>query len=293
MTVEYGQPWSFGYRGNNAQFACVHFQDCDPWFNLTLAGRSTPYASHVSYYEIDHGFTFGNGTGNHPPLAVGKYVFSATQHYTRTLYGAPTASVTLTVVPAKLTSSVDIQTDPNHASHAILSAEGAGKFVDTVTDFGNAIDYPPAPRMPAGTWKFTVTDSDDKTVYTDEVPTALGAQPLVSAYWRDAPAGKTFSATATFIPNSASARNFVVTPAPPVSYTSTAAPAGESPPPVTPPTKPAASPEPGTQVPVWAVGVWSILILGLIIALLILVLRLTRSIDHSTVAAKGQDDVVV
>jgi len=293
VTVQYGQPWSFGYRGNDAYYSCAHIVNCDPWFNVTLAGQTTPYASHVYYYEVDHGFTFGNGTGGHSPLAVGKYVFSATQHYTNSLYGSSTASVTLTVVPATMTSSVDIQTDSSHASHAILSVQGSGKFVDAVANYGDASDYPPAPRMPAGTWKFTVTDSDGKTAYTDDVATAAGDPPLASAYWTDAPPGKTFSATATFVPDPASAHNFVVAPAPPVSYTSAAAPTGESPAPVTPPAKPASLPEAGTQVPVWAVGLWSILILGLIIALLILVLRLTRSIDHSTVASKGQDDVVV
>ncbi|HEY4269150.1 MAG TPA: hypothetical protein VGM94_13260 [Galbitalea sp.] len=288
MTVEYGQPWSFSYHGGTNSLSCANFRPCSPWYTVKLAGQAAPFADHVKYVEVDDGFTFGSDSVNRAPLPIGKYVFTATQFYDKVYYTTPAPPVTLTVVPAKLAASVDVETDPNHTSHAILSATATGKFITTTSYYGSYDDdYLPAARVPAGTWKFEVKDGKGGIIHSAAVTTAVGAQPYASAYWTDPPAGQTFTVTASFVPSGSTAGNFAVTGAAPVSYTATAAPVSAGNPASTTPAERTAAIDPGTQFPLWAAGTWGILILALVIALLVLAVRLTRSLDRDPTETNG------
>lgn len=281
QTVEYGSSWAIGYHLSR-KFTPCPYSDCRASFDVKIAGQSTEFLHRFKDYPGDYTLDFGSYSSAAAPLPVGTYVFSVVYHEAGGVYGNSSSSATLIVVPASLTTNVDIQTDPNHKSHAIISALATGKFIDVANLNGNIPDLPRYPRTPAGTWHFTVKDPSGHVVHTADVKSEAGAPAFATTYWTDPPPATVFSASAEFTPDLAVKSNFETTSADPISYTSSAAAPGQATPTAPPSANPTSTKSTGVIVPIWSVGAWGIVVLVLVVALLVLMFRRTERLARRT-----------
>jgi hypothetical protein len=175
----------------------------------------------------------------------------------------------LTIAPAPIGVDLRITTDPSSQRNAIVAATLTGPLIDLINQQGTIA------TTPAGSWKLSVIDSEGNVAFEKEVAQPAGGAPYFSTYWQAVPADTTFTGTAVFTPDAASAGNFTLSAPPSVAYTSPAADPGN-----TNPTVPPEPVEPGdpapTSLPVWLLVLGGLIGAGLITAIIIFAVKLSR-----------------
>jgi hypothetical protein len=278
ITVEYGQDWHTDLRLTGA-YRCQYLS-CAHVISIVEEGNPTPLTtSPLPMYSADSSSLGGSSLPT--PLAVGKHTLSGLfKRYDVT--GRSSVPLTVTVTPTSLTSAVRIVPDPNHVGNAVISATLSGKYIQAL------LQQRPGEVFPAGTWQVAVTDTAGKKLFTKTVDQKAGGEPFLSVYWNSEPAGGgSWSATAAFTPDSASAGNFTITPAKPSTITvldsSPLVVSSPTPAPIASGTTLATGP----SLPTWLLVIGGIIVVILVIALMLLSVALRRSVSRSAEPSGG------
>ena len=276
-TVEYGEQWFFEASGE-VPYDC----GCLSRFVLIDGASGKAIASTKErIYSADTKFS----TSIYPNafdlgfLTPAKYSYKLRVEHESPFKATTDKPVSLTVTPAKLATQLRAVADPNAPSNIALTALVSGRFVQQL-DYSNE-GY--SAMMPAGTWTFTATDPAGEVVFTDEITQEEGVQSSVSTYWAGPPAATSFTIEAEFTPATASAGNFSIEPAAPVSLST---PKADEQTVVVPgdgeePLEPVAAVSANPSLPVWAL--WSLVGLAILLAAatVFLAVRLRRPVEVS------------
>lgn len=279
FTSEYGAYWSLGAKATNMFFVQ------EPWLVTgTLSGTPSGYAPNIGYYDSlpfeKVVYIMPQVSGR--PLPAGTYTGTITVTASNGAGESYTsAPVSLTISPAALTATLQVIADPSNPENAIISGDLTGPFRDSfyTTSFAEG------PLSPAGTWRISVTDESGQVVHEFEKDRAETDDILgVSTYWPGVAPGQ-YTVRATFTPSGgASAQNFTITQAAPVTYTAAPAPGATSTATPAPPAPPPAEAGTGLVLPAWIPLAAGILTAGLVALMIVQIVRLRRTGAPSTPA---------
>jgi hypothetical protein len=278
---EYGAYWNFNAVMTNSY---CWAQSCRGALEVQLVGDNKVTRSFRMRIEPDETAYFGRFSMSEQ-LPAGTYTITGAFRDPDPDEGPVMTTATtnkpakLVIAPARLTVDLRVETDPHQPGGAVANAQLTGPFVDALEGCYDDICNPPVPE---GEWLFTVTDDTGATVVEKKIAAKGVRAQFASFYWHDVPAGTDYTATATFTPVAALARNFTITPATDVLFTSPVAPvSNESDPAViVPVTEDPPSP---SSVPLWLVILWLIVIAALVTtAVTFLVLLRRQSVTASS-----------
>jgi len=186
----------------------------------------------------------------------------------------------IVIAPAKIAVDFRIETDAHQPRGAIASAQLTGAFIQSINEcysYGGC-DV----RVPDGEWSFTINDEAGGIVAEKQIPVKGGSTQFASFYWHDVPLASDFTASATFTPASAQAKNFAIEQETQLLFTSPAEPAvGESDPAVVAPVPEAQ--EAPSSVPLWlailGLGIIALLLVTIVVFLVLMARLRVRSSD--------------
>lgn len=270
-TFEYGEYWFLEAHSPEAGFAFGTFTA-----EGTLTGTPSGYTPTIDAYAVDSTSTnaYVSPSSTSRPLPAGTYEATLT---IRGFDGAGEPSstptpATMTINPSALGIGLQIIPDPSNPANAIISAKFTGRFVD---EFFSTAD-PLAPLTPAGSWRILVRDAEGQTAHELRADRSENDDVLaLSSYWSDVPPGE-YTVSAAFTASGASADNFTISDATPVTYTAAAAPGSGSTAPPAPPAPPAAE-DLGMTLPLWIPIVAGVLTAGLLALMIVQIVRLRRA----------------
>lgn len=270
-TVEYGEYWFLEALSPEGNIALSPFAA-----EGTLTGAPSGYAPTVDAYAPDSMTTIAYmaPSSTSRPLPAGAYTATIS---IRAFSGAAEPATTptpanLTITPSALGITLQAIPDPSNPGNAIISARFTGRFVDAFFSTSDTL----APLTPAGTWRILVQDAEGEPAHELQADRSDDDDVLaVSSYWSDVPPGE-YTVLAAFTPSGASADNFTISDATPVSYTATAAPGSGSTAPPAPPAPPATE-QVGMTLPLWIPLVAGVLSAGLLALMIVQIVRLRRA----------------
>ncbi|BDZ44335.1 hypothetical protein [Naasia aerilata] len=277
VSIEYGEPWGLTL----SSIATASCYGCDTTVTLLVDGDAAAstwgtagtrsYGTSQSYfssYQVDE------------PLSAGEHELTATvagNQFGLELFGQTAEPATITVAPAALAVDLRVETDPIHSANAVVTARLAGHFIESLVprQYDDQEDSHQPPMLPAGTWSVSIADASGAAVYTQETPVEAGGDPYLTQYWKDVPAGTTFTASASFTPSGDTADDFTVTNAENASYTSPAATTVVAPVDEPDAVEPTASTA-GPSVPLWVAAAAGLVGLSGLLAILLTLLLVRR-----------------
>jgi hypothetical protein len=270
-TYEYGQYWFLEAHSPEANAALAPMTA-----EATLTGAPSGYAPTVGAYPVDSSShnAYVSPSSSSRPLPAGAYTATIS---IRAFGGAGEPATTptpanLTITPAALGITLQVAADPSNPANVIISSRFTGPFVDSVFTTAD----PLAPLTPEGTWRIVVEDAEGQPAFEFSADRSDADDVLaVSTYWSDVPPGA-YTARAAFTPTGASADNFAIGDATPVTYTAAAAPGSGSTAPPAPPAPPATE-QAGMTLPLWIPIVAGVVTAGLLALMIVQIVRLRRA----------------
>lgn len=259
-TVPYGSYWTLTY------FSTQDLNYEKIGVEVTgIPGEGDYFGNGYSRNSGEYRFDLSNGQQGRlidvGTYSVGVNVDAGTR-FTATLVRATTTKPhTLIIEPAEL--SATLQSSPASADpqNTVITMSLGGSWLDDVACceyrwIDNPIhDISPAP--PAGTWNMIIKNAAGDVIIEEQFEQVRGEEPAAVFLWTGSPLAESVTVSSTFTPSGDEGRNFEITQAAPLTFTT-----GEASRPVIElpvvPDPPAVAVPTGVGVPVWVLTILAV-----------------------------------